>query len=152
MFRNLLSFYGDELWAPLPHTSSRSTSCLPSATAYLTYSQLLSIFWNVLFHPQTEDASCCSDVDPLIVGLWHMYETQRYTAWQNAVLWNVKAGSTHNYRYIGRLNYWENVRNVCFTNLPKSKVGLNQREIRASHCRVDKNSSLLEYGAIFIGK
>jgi hypothetical protein len=63
-FRNRLIFYGEELLAPRPTPSWRTTPCRLSATAYSIYLQLPSISGGRLLHPQPEDAPCRGDKGP----------------------------------------------------------------------------------------
>ena len=67
MFRNMISFYGEDLLAPNPtpkledYPLSAVRDCL-----FNIFAATLHI-WMLFLHPQPEDAPCCSDKDPLIM-------------------------------------------------------------------------------------
>jgi hypothetical protein len=68
VFRNMVIFYGEELLAPRAtpklegHPLSALRDCLFNVFAATLYIR------RPLVHPQTEDASCSGDRDPLNIG------------------------------------------------------------------------------------
>jgi hypothetical protein len=65
-FRNKLISYGEELLAPRPTPSRRTTPFRLSATAYSIYSQLPFIPGGLLLHLEPEDAPCRGDLRILL--------------------------------------------------------------------------------------
>jgi hypothetical protein len=64
--------HSEELLAPSPTPSRRTTPCRLSVPAYSIYSQL-SPYWRQFLHPQPEDAPCRGDRDPIITWKLHTY-------------------------------------------------------------------------------
>jgi hypothetical protein len=68
VFRNVVIFYGEELLAPRPtpkledHPLSAVRNCLFNVFAATLHIR------RPFLHPQPEDAPCCGDRDPLIMG------------------------------------------------------------------------------------
>jgi hypothetical protein len=63
-FCNKIIFYGEELLAPSPTLSWRTTPCRLSAAAYSIYSELPSISGGRSLHLQPDDVPCCGDKGP----------------------------------------------------------------------------------------
>jgi len=63
-------FGGSSCYHLAQSLSWRTTSCQLPATVYLIYSKLPSIWWPFV-HPQTADAPCRGDRDPLITDTYH---------------------------------------------------------------------------------
>jgi hypothetical protein len=83
VFRNMVTFYGEELLAPRPtpkqedHLLSAVRDCIFAATLHI---------WRPFLHPQPEDAPCRGDRDTLImVCLKLKYELIPKLDYQNMV-------------------------------------------------------------------
>jgi hypothetical protein len=63
VFRNIVTFYGEELLAPRPirkiYPLLAARDCLFSILAATLH------IWRASLHPQSEDAPCCGDRDPI---------------------------------------------------------------------------------------
>ena len=69
MFRNIVSFYGEELLTPRPTGKLEDHPLLAALDCLFTILTATLHIWRASLHPQCEDASCCRDRDQCVFSL-----------------------------------------------------------------------------------
>jgi hypothetical protein len=113
MFRNNVSFYGEELLAPRPKPKVEDYPLFGCPQLLIHYIHSYAAHWRPFLHPQPEDAQYCGDRDSLIMKTHYILTkiVQCYCSvtsnkiWLSIRLHEIRAAQLQ-WRYlIGRLHF-----------------------------------------------